>query len=79
MADNGSIPSSKEVIELEGEVVQIGAGENFRVQVGKDHIVLAKLAGKMRKNRIKIVLGDTVRLEVSPYDATRGRITFRKK
>ena len=66
-------------IELEGEVVDVGAGGNFRVKVSDDHVVLAKLAGKLRMNKIRVVLGDTVKVKVSTYDPARGLITFRGK
>lgn len=72
-------PQKEAPIELEGEVTDISAGENFTVSVGEDHEVLCKLSGKMRKNRIRIVVGDQVKVEVTPYDPYRGRITFRKK
>jgi translation initiation factor IF-1 len=68
----------EEAIELEGEVIECGKGGNFRVQC-ESHLVIAKLSGRMRKNRIRVVLGDRVAVEVSPYDPTRGRITFRRK
>jgi translation initiation factor IF-1 len=52
----------------------------FKVQLeGSDHIVLAQISGKMRKNRIRILVGDRVAVEMSPYDLTRGRITYRYK
>lgn len=66
-------------IELDGEVVDVGAGGNFRVQVGEGHIVLAKLAGKLRQNKIRVVLGDNVKVKVSTYDPNRGFITYRDK
>jgi translation initiation factor IF-1 len=69
----------EEHIEFEGEVIQCGAGGIFRVLCKKDHVVVAKLSGKMRKNRIRVVLGDTVKVAVSPYDASKGLITFRNK
>lgn len=76
-------PSGKEgALELEGTVTE-SLKSKFRVQiVGNDgavHEVLAHIAGKLRKNFIKIVPGDKVKVEVSPYDLTRGRITFRMK
>ena len=51
----------------------------FRVDLTKNHLVLAHLCGKMRKNFIKVLMGDRVRVELSPYDLTRGRITYRYK
>ncbi len=66
-------------IELDGLVVDVGAGGNFRVQVGDNHIVLAKLAGKLRMNKIRVVLGDKVKVKVSTYDPNRGLISYRDK
>jgi len=66
-------------IEFEGEVVEVLAGGLFKVQLDSGLTVLAHLAGKMRKYRIRIVLGDRVRVAVSPYDPSRGRIVYRVK
>ncbi len=66
-------------VQLEGSVVEIAAGGNFRVEVTGGHLVLAQLAGRMRRNRIRVVLGDRVTVAVSPYDPTRGLIVFRAK
>jgi translation initiation factor IF-1 len=67
----------EEAIELEGRVIDVLGNTNFRVQVTDDHSVLAKIAGKMRRFRIRVLAGDRVKVEVSPYDLTRGRITYR--
>lgn len=67
----------EEAIELEGRVIQVLGNTNFRVQVTDDHSVLAKIAGKMRRFRIRVLEGDRVKVEVSPYDLNRGRITYR--
>ncbi|HEX2163974.1 MAG TPA: translation initiation factor IF-1 [Thermoanaerobaculia bacterium] len=67
----------EEAIELEGRVTQVLGNTNFRVQVTDDHSVLAKIAGKMRRFRIRVLEGDRVKVEVSPYDLNRGRITYR--
>ena len=67
----------EEAIELEGRVTDVLGNTNFRVQVTEDHSVLAKIAGKMRRFRIRVLEGDRVKVEVSPYDLTRGRITYR--
>jgi translation initiation factor IF-1 len=65
-------------VALEGEVVESLPNLLFRVQLDMDdHEVLAHLAGKMRRNRIRVLPGDRVRVEVSPYDLTRGRIVYR--
>jgi translation initiation factor IF-1 len=66
-------------VQLEGNVVEIAAGGNFRIEVAGGHRVLAQLAGRMRRNRIRVVLGDRVTVAVSPYDPTRGLIVFRAK
>ena len=71
--------SKEEVIELAGTVIEEVRGA-FRVKLDEmDHIVLCRLAGKMRKFRIRVVPGDKVTVEVSPYDMSRGRITFRER
>lgn len=66
-------------IELDGEIIQCGMGGIFKVQCANGHVVTAKLAGKMRRFKIRCVLGDEVTVSVSPYDPNRGMITFRKK
>ncbi|HTY45135.1 MAG TPA: translation initiation factor IF-1 [Patescibacteria group bacterium] len=69
----------EELIETEGVVVEALPNAMFRVQLENGHIVLAHVSGKMRMNFIRILPGDKVKLELSPYDLTRGRITFRTK
>jgi translation initiation factor IF-1 len=69
----------EEKIELEGTVVEALPATQFRVELDNGHEVLAYLSGKMRKYYIRILLGDRVRVEVSPYDLTRGRIVYRYK
>jgi translation initiation factor IF-1 len=69
----------EEKIELEGTVIEALPGTQFRVRLDNEHEVLAYLSGKMRKYYIRILLGDRVRVEVSPYDLTRGRIVYRYK
>ena len=66
-------------IELEGTVAEVLPNATFRVLLASGHHVLAALAGKMRRFRIRVLAGDRVTLEVSPYDLSRGRITFRHK
>ena len=66
-------------IDLEGTVVEALPGTQFRVRLDNGHEILAYLSGKMRKYYIRILLGDRVRVELSPYDLTRGRITYRYK
>jgi translation initiation factor IF-1 len=67
----------EEPIELEGRVSEVLGNANFRVQITEEHSVLAKIAGKMRRFRIRVLEGDRVKVEVSPYDLTRGRIVYR--
>lgn len=64
-------------IEFDGVVTEVLTGGMFRVKIDEDHSVIAHLAGKMRKFRIKVVLGDRVKVAVSPYDPNRGRIIYR--
>ena len=67
------------VIEFEGKVVETLPNANFKVQLPNGHIVTAHISGKLRMNYIRILPGDTVTVEVSPYDISKGRITWRKK
>ncbi len=67
----------EEKIEMEGTVVEALPATQFRVELDNGHEVLAYLSGKMRRYYIRILLGDRVRVEVSPYDLTRGRIIYR--
>ncbi|MCM8800729.1 MAG: translation initiation factor IF-1 [Candidatus Omnitrophica bacterium] len=69
----------EELIETEGKVIESLPNAMFRVELDNGHIVLAHVSGKMRMNFIRILPGDRVKLELSPYDLTRGRITFRIK
>ena len=69
----------EEKIEVEGEVVEALPSTMFRVQVDGGHAVLATISGKMRKNYIRILPGDQVKVELSAYDLSRGRITYRHK
>ena len=73
------VKDTKEKIELRGTVVDCLPGTQFRVELDNDHEVLAYLSGKMRKYYIRVLLGDRVLVELSPYDLTRGRITYRYK
>jgi translation initiation factor IF-1 len=69
--------SSEETITLEGKIVDTLPNAMFRVELENGHTVLAYLSGKMRKYYIRVLLGDKVKVEMSPYDLTRGRITYR--
>jgi len=68
-----------DVIEAEGRVIEILPNAEFKVQLTNGHIVKAYLSGKLRMNYIKIVEGDRVTIELSPYDLNKGRITWRAK
>lgn len=70
---------TKEVIEVEGTVLENLPNAMFRVELENGHIVLAHISGKMRMHYIKILPGDKVTLEMTPYDLSKGRITFRHK
>ncbi len=69
----------EQAIEFEGEITEALPNTFFRVEIDGGHVVLAKLAGRMRRNYIRVNPGDRVKVEVSPYDLTRGRITYRLK
>lgn len=71
--------SKEDVIELEGVVEEALPNVMFRVKLPNDHIILAHVSGKLRMNYIRIVPGDKVTVEMSPYDLTKGRITWRAK
>ena len=71
--------AKEDVIEVEGIVTETLPNTNFKVQLENGHVVLAHISGKLRMNYIKILPGDKVKIELSPYDLTRGRITWRDK
>jgi len=71
--------AKKERIEVEGKVLTVLPNTMFRVELANGHLVLAHISGKMRKHYIKILPGDRVLLELSPYDLSRGRVTYRLK
>ena len=71
--------SKQDVIEVEGVVVEALPNAMFKVKLENDHIVLAHVSGKMRMNFIRILPGDRVTMELTPYDLNRGRITYRCK
>ena len=71
--------SQKEVIKLTGSVVEALPNTQFRVELENGHIIIAHMSGKMRKNYIRLVPGDKVEVELTPYDLTKGRISFRLK
>ncbi len=67
-----------DVIELEGEVIDV-VRSDVKVKLSNGHIIIAYISGKLKTNNIKIIIGDKVRCELSPYDLTKGRITYRLK
>ncbi len=71
--------AKEDLVELEGVITDVLPSAMFRVQLDNGHSVLATIGGKMRRFRIRVLAGDRVKVEVSPYDLTRGRITFRHK
>ena len=75
----GGFVAKEEAIEVEGVVKEALPNTMFRVELKNGHIILAHLSGKMRKHSIKIVPGDKVKVDLSPYDLTRGRIVFRER
>lgn len=71
--------AKEELIEFEGVVSECLPNTIFKVRLDNEHVVIAILSGKMRKNNIRVLLGDRVLLEISPYDIDKGRIIFRYK
>lgn len=71
--------AKEENIEMQGTVVETLPNTMFRVKLENDHIVTAHISGKMRKHYIRILTGDTVTVQLTPYDLTKGRITFRAR
>ncbi len=69
--------AKENLIEVKGEIEELLPGGKFRVRLENGHEVTAHLSGKLRKNRIRIGIGDEVKVEMTPYDLTKGRITFR--
>ncbi|MAW28265.1 MAG: translation initiation factor IF-1 [Gammaproteobacteria bacterium] len=70
--------AKEEALEMNGTVLDTLPNTMFRVELENGHVITAHISGKMRKNYIKILTGDTVKVEVTPYDLTKGRITFRE-
>ena len=69
--------NSKDFIDVEGEILELMPGTNFKVLLENGHEILAHLSGKMRMNKIRLLPGDRVKIQISPYDLTKGRITYR--
>lgn len=72
-----NLMSKEDAIQMDGEVVETLPNTTFRVKLKNGHVVTAHISGKMRKNYIRILTGDTVTVEVTPYDLTKGRIVYR--
>ncbi len=75
--ENKKIINSKDFIEMKGEVIELMPSTTFKVRLENGHEILAHLSGRMRLNKIKLLPGDQVRVEISPYDLTKGRVTYR--
>ena len=71
--------AKEDVIEMEGTVVETLPNTMFRVELENGHVITAHISGKMRKHYIRILTGDKVKVEMTPYDLTKGRITFRER
>lgn len=71
--------AKEELIEFDGQVVEVLPNAMFRVKLENGHIILGHSSGRMRKNRIRVLMSDYVKVEMTPYDLTKGRITFRYK
>jgi translation initiation factor IF-1 len=71
--------AKEELVEFEGQIIELLPEGRFRVKLENDHEILAYTAGKMKKNRIRSMVGDKVTVEMTPYDMDRGRITFRHR
>jgi translation initiation factor IF-1 len=71
--------AKEEQIEMEGTIIDTLPNTMFRVQLDNGHVVTAHISGKMRKNYIRLITGDRVTVELTPYDLTKGRITFRAR
>lgn len=78
-ADTGVQMAKEEMLEFNGTIVELLPNATFRVKLENDHEIIAHTAGKMRKNRIRVLTGDKVLVEMTPYDLTKGRITYRFK
>lgn len=77
MSKENKVINSKDFIEMKGEVLELMPAASFKVLLENGHEILAHLSGKMRMHKIRLLPGDKVRLEISPYDLTKGRITYR--
>jgi translation initiation factor IF-1 len=71
--------AKEDLIQMEGRVEEVLPNAMFRVRITETHVITAVISGRMRQNRIQILMGDKVRIEMSPYDLTKGRVTYREK
>ena len=71
--------AKEDLIEMSGEVIDTMPNTTFKVKLENDNVITAHISGKMRKNYIRILTGDKVKVEMTPYDLSKGRITFREK
>ena len=71
--------AKQDQISMMGKIEEVLPNAMFRIKLENDHVILGHISGKMRKNRIQILLGDTVKVEMSPYDLSRGRIAYRER
>jgi translation initiation factor IF-1 len=71
--------TKEDLVEFSGEVVEVLPNAMFRVKLQNGHVILAHTSGRMKKNRIRVLVGDSVNVEMTAYDFTKGRITFRSK
>ncbi len=71
--------SKEDVIDVEGEIVDVLSNGNFKVKIMNNHFITAYVSGKLRTNKIRVLLGDKVKVEMTPYDLTKGRIVWRDK
>lgn len=69
--------SKEEMLEFQGTVIELLPNANFRIKLENDHEIIGHTAGKLRKNRIRVLAGDKVLVEMTPYDLTKGRVTYR--
>ena len=71
--------AKEELLEFEGTIIELLPNTTFRVKLENDHEIIAHTAGRMRRNRIRVLTGDKVQVEMTPYDLSKGRITYRYK
>jgi translation initiation factor IF-1 len=76
-SDSSSTLNAKDFIEMQGEVLELMPAASFRIKLENGHEVFAHLSGKMRMNKIRLLPGDKVKMQISPYDLTKGRIIYR--